>query len=80
MPVSKSKRRKYTPPPKPKPLPAAPWVPVMFFVLLGLGFASIMARYFLGATNVLEFLNNDWFLWGGLGSIALSFGVATQWR
>lgn len=80
MPKSKSKRSRYIPPPKPKPKPAPTWVPVLFFVFLGIGFISIMSRYLVGATGVLDFVDTDWFLWGGLALIAGAFGVATQWR
>lgn len=78
MPRSKSKRNRYIPPPKPKPKPSAPWVAWVFFVFLGIGFVSIMSRYLL--SGVAPQLDNDWFLWGGLLSIAAAFGVATQWR
>ena len=78
MPVSKSKRRRYQPPPKKKPEPSPPWVPVMFFTLLGAGFAVILGRYVLGSS--LSFLNKDYLIWVGLGMIAAAFTVATQWR
>ncbi|HVE75165.1 MAG TPA: cell division protein CrgA [Actinomycetota bacterium] len=78
MPKSKSKRNKYVPPPKPKPKPAPRWVPVLFFVLAGLGFISIMSRYFLATPYPI--FDNNWWQWGGLLAIAAAFGVATQWR
>lgn len=78
MPVSKSKRRSYQPPKKKKPAPSPRWVPVMFFSLLGLGFAVILARYVLGSSVGL--LNKDYLIWVGLGMIAAAFTVATQWR
>jgi hypothetical protein len=80
MPKSKSKRNKYVPPPKPKPKPSPRWVPVVFFTFLGVGFVSILSRYILGGSQILRFMDNDWFLWGGLALIAGAFGVATQWR
>jgi len=80
MPRSKSKRNRYVPPPKPKPKPSPPWVPVLFFSFLAIGFVSILARYILGGSGIVTLLDTDWFLWGGLGLIAAAFGVATQWR
>jgi hypothetical protein len=78
VPQSRSKRRRYQPPPKPKPPPSAPWVPVLFFVLLGLGFVVILARYIFSAT--LPFLDQPWILFVGLALIAAAFVVATRWR
>lgn len=78
MPRSKSKRRRYQPPPKPRPEPSPRWVPVLFFLFLGAGFASMLSRYIL--SSVFSFLDNDLFIWGGLLLVAEAFGVATQWR
>ena len=78
MPVSKSKRRRYQPPPKPKPAPSPPWVGILFFGFLALGFAVILARYVL-STSVGVF-DKDYWIWIGLGLIAAAFTVATQWR
>lgn len=77
MPKSKSKRRRYQPPPPPNPKPSPKWVPVLFFVFLGVGFFAIIFRYVL---SQVPFFDNDLFLWGGLILIAGAFGVATQWR
>ncbi|MBW3588104.1 MAG: cell division protein CrgA [Actinobacteria bacterium] len=78
MPKSKSKRRKYQPPPKAKPPPSPAWVPVLFFIFLGVGFLIIIARYAL--PGVFSFFDKDYFLWIGLLLIAGAFGVSTQWR
>lgn len=78
MPKSKSKRNKYIPPPKPKPKPSGPWVPVLFFGFLILGFVLIMSRYILSTT--VQALDNDAYLWGGLGLLAAALATATQWR
>ena len=51
---------------------------MLFFVLLGLGFAAILCRYILAGT--VDLFDNDWFMWGGLLSIFGGFAVATQWR
>jgi hypothetical protein len=77
MPVSKSKRKRYQPPPKKKPEPSPRWVPVVFFILLGAGFLTIVARY---VGSGVTFLNKDYLIWVGLGLIAAAFTVATQWR
>src|ERR1700730_3123337 len=78
MPVSKSKRRRYQPPPKPKHPPSAAWVPVLFFALLGLGVVVILARYILSGS--VGFFDKDYMIWIGLLLIAVAFGVATQWH
>ena len=78
MPVSKSKRRRYQPPPKRKPAPSPAWVPVAFFTFLGVGFAIILLRYIL--SNSVSFFDKDYLIWIGLGLIAAAFTVATQWR
>jgi hypothetical protein len=57
MPVSKSKRNRYQPPPKPNPPPSPKWVPILMLGLLpggsplwGLlsGFALIAGGFFTG--------------------------------
>lgn len=78
MPKSKSKRNQYVPPPKPKPKPSPKWLPYAFFTLIAVGFAMIMSRYIFSLT--FPVLDNNWFLFGGLGLIAVAFGLATQWR
>lgn len=78
MPKSKSKRNRYVPPPKPKPKPSPRWIPVIFFAFLAAGFLLIMSRYILSTT--FAFLDNDVYLWGGLGLLAAALATATQWR
>lgn len=78
LPKSKSKRNRYIPPPKPKPKPSPRWVPVVFFAFLAIGFILIMSRYML--SSVFTFLDNDAYLWGGLGLLAAALATATQWR
>lgn len=76
MPKSRSKRKRRQPPPKPKPKKSPPWVPALFFVLLGSGAFIIIGNYmelFPGATA-------NWRLWYGLGSISGAFLVATRWH
>ncbi|HEU4480862.1 MAG TPA: cell division protein CrgA [Actinomycetota bacterium] len=73
MPKSRSKRVQRQPPPKPKPKTSPWWVGALFFGLLGLGVIVIIAHYLAGGTSPYQ-------LWVGLGLIALSFVVATQWH
>ncbi len=79
MPKSKSKRRRYQPPPKPKPKPSPPWVGVLFFLLVGVGFVAILARFFLSGVWPSVF-DSQWPLVGGLVLIAAGFAVSTRWR
>ena len=76
MPKSRSKRVQRQPPPKPKPKSSPPWVGALFFTLMGLGVIVIILHYLAllpGGTLPYQ-------LWVGLGLIALSFMVATQWH
>lgn len=73
MPKSKSKRVRRQPPPKPKPKQSPPWVGALFVTLLLAGIITIVAHYLGGATRAYQ-------LWVGLGLIAGSFMVATQWH
>ncbi len=73
MPKSRSKRVARQPPPKPKPKSSPPWVGALFFTLLLAGIITIIAHYLGGATQPMQ-------LWIGLGLVAGSFVVATQWH
>jgi TM2 domain-containing membrane protein YozV len=73
MPKSRSKRQRRQPPPKPKPKQSPPWVGALFFVLMGAGIASILYNYISGGGQA-------WLLWAGIGLIAMSFVVSTQWH
>jgi hypothetical protein len=76
MPVSKSKRSRYTPPPKPKPKPSPKWVPILMLGLLLAGVAILVLYY-------LALLPGDSPLWGllsGFGFIASGFFVGVFWR
>lgn len=77
MPKSKSKRTTKQPPPKPgKPKRSAPWVGALMFTFMAAGMIIIICNYLGlfpdGTTNFR--------LWLGLGCIAGSFVVATQWH
>jgi Cell division protein CrgA len=76
VPKSRSKRRKRQPPPKPKPKRSPAFVGPLFFTLLLSGIVIIIGNYvglFGGETS-------NWRLWYGLGLVAVSFGVSTQWH
>lgn len=73
MPKSKSKRVTRQPPAKPKAKQSPWWVGALFFGLMALGVAVIIAYYLRGASP-------SYGLWVGLGLISVSFVVATQWH
>ena len=76
MPKSRSKRRPQQPPPRAKPKHSAEWVGAVFFTLLAAGVITIVANYL----GVFEGGTSNWRLWAGLGLVAGSFVVATQWH
>jgi hypothetical protein len=76
MPKSRSKRVRRQPPPKPKPKQSPPWVGALFFTLIAAGVMVIVAHYL----GVLPGGTQPYQLWVGLGLIAGSFVVATQWH
>jgi hypothetical protein len=76
MPKSRSKRRRRQPPPKAKPRRSPALVGFFFFTVLLSGVTIIIGNYvglFGGGTS-------NWRLWYGLGLVAASFMVATQWH
>lgn len=76
MPVSKSKRRRFTPPPKAKPKPSPRWVPVLMLALLVLGVVDLVL-YYLGA---LPGGSPLWGLLSGFGLISAGFFTGIFWR
>lgn len=76
MPVSKSKRVRYTPPPKPKPKPSPVWVPWLMLGLLGVGVLDLVL-YYLG---LLPGGSPLWGLLSGFGFIAGGFFTGVFWR
>jgi hypothetical protein len=76
MPKSRSKRVTRQPPPKAKPKSSPPWVGALFFTLIAAG-AIIIITHYLG---VLPNGTQPEQLWLGLGLIASSFAIATQWH
>ena len=79
MPRSKSKRRRYQPPPKKKHKPSPPWFGALILSFFGLGVAIIILNY-LGLVPFTTLDPSNWFLFGGLGGIALGFVLSTQWH
>lgn len=79
MPKSKSKRRRYQPPPKKNPKPSPRWLGITILAILLAGVGVIVVNY-LGVEQILPGAPRNLYLWTGLGAIALGFGLATQWR
>jgi hypothetical protein len=76
VPVSKSKRSRYTPPPPKKAPPSPLWVPVSLCVLMLTGLVVVLANYlqaFPGNTQ-------NRYLIVGLVLITGGFGLATIYR
>jgi hypothetical protein len=78
MPKSRSKRRRYTPPPRPKPKRSAPWVGPTIVVSLVVGIVYILLFYMQILPPVLDNLNNFNL---AIGFVPLIFGLilATRW-
>lgn len=77
MPKSKSKRRRYQPPPKKNPKPSPRWLGPVVLGILFAGVGVIVLNY-LGV--LLPGSPRNLYLWIGLGGIAVGFGAATQLR
>jgi len=76
MPVSKSKRSRYTPPP-PKNAPPSPlWVPVVMGTLMLTGLAIVLLNYL----NAMPGEAENRYLVLGLALITGGFGLATTYR
>jgi hypothetical protein len=76
VPVSKSKRSRYTPPP-PKNTPPSPlWVPVVMFALLVTGTLVIVVNYL----GILPGEQQNRYLLQGLAQITAGFVMATFYR
>jgi hypothetical protein len=74
MPVSKSKRNRYIPPPRKKPKPSPSWIPRLMVVLLGLGVVDLIT-YYLGIGG-----SPLWMLLVGFALIAAGFFTGIFWR
>jgi hypothetical protein len=78
MPKSRSKRRRYVPPPRPKPKPSAPWVGPTIVISLVVGLVYILLFYMQVLPPMLDRLNN---INLAIGFAPLIFGLllATRW-
>ena len=88
MPKSRSKRRRYQPPPTKKPKPSPRWfgltiLGIMFagVIVIVLNYLGIMPGFTAPVFHwVVGSDTNNFYLLGGLGLIAVGFLLATQWR
>jgi hypothetical protein len=78
MPKSRSKRRRYVPPPRPKPKPSAPWVGPTIVISLVVGLVYILLFYMQVLPPMLDRMNN---INLAIGFAPLIFGLllATRW-
>lgn len=76
VPVSKSKRSRYTPPPPKKKAGSPPWVPTLMFSLFAVGIIVVVTNYM----GMLPGAPLNSYLLLGLGEITLGFIVATMYR
>jgi len=76
VPVSKSKRSRYTPPPPKKQAGSPPWVPTLMFSLFAVGIIVVVANYM----GLLPGAQQNSYLLLGLGEITLGFIVAPMYR
>lgn len=79
MPRSKSKRRRYTPPPRKKPKPSPKWFGALILGLMFTGVIIIVLNYVQIIPGTHHQATN-FYLFLGLGLIAAGFLSATQWR
>ena len=76
MPVSKSKRSRYTPPPPKKAPPSPLWVPAVMAALMLTGLAVVLLNYLNGMPGEAE----NRYLLLGLALISGGFVLATRYR
>jgi hypothetical protein len=78
MPKSRSKRRRYIPPPRPKPKPSPPWVGPTIVISLVVGLVYILLFYMQVLPPMLDHMNN---INLAIGFAPLIFGLllATRW-
>ena len=79
MPRSKSKRRRYQPPPRKKPKPSPKWFGALILGVMFAGVLAIVLNY-LGLMPGSHHNASNFWLFMGLGGIAVGFILATQWR
>ncbi|MSO38182.1 MAG: hypothetical protein EXQ69_08020 [Acidimicrobiia bacterium] len=76
VPVSKSKRSRYTPPPEKKRPQSHPWIPTLMFALFACGTVVVISNYL----GLLPGTQQNSYLLLGLGEITAGFMVATMYR
>ena len=79
MPRSKSKRRRYQPPPKKKHRPSPRWFGWSILIIMGAGVLIIILNY-VGKMPGTGWTTQNWPLFTGLGLIGLGFVLATAWH
>lgn len=79
MPKSKGRRRHYQAPPKKKHKPSPKWFGATILAFFGVGVLLIVLNY-LSLVPFTTLDPSNWFLFGGLGGIAIGFILATQWH
>jgi Cell division protein CrgA len=78
MPKSK-KRNRYQAPPKKKHKPSPKWFGATILFFFGAGVLLIVLNY-LSLVPFTDLDPSNWFLFGGLGAIAIGFMLSTQWH
>jgi len=79
MPRSKSKRRRYQPPPRKKRKPSPRWFGWTILGVMGAGVIIIVLNY-VGKMPGTGWSTQNWPLFTGLGMIGLGFVMATAWH
>jgi hypothetical protein len=79
MPKSKSKRKRYRPPPRKKAKPSPRWFGPSILAIMFAGVIMIVLNY-LGLMPGTHGAATNLWLFTGLGVIAVGFMAATQWR
>jgi hypothetical protein len=79
MPKSKAKRNRYQPPPRKKPKPSPKWFGGLILGTMALGVLAIVLNY-LGLMPGTHGTATNFWLFMGLGFIAVGFMMSTQWR
>jgi len=79
VPKSRSKRRRYTPPPRKKHKPSPTWFGGLILGIMGLGIAIIVLNY-MGLLPGTGGTAKQGLLFVGLGAIAIGFMLATRWH
>ena len=84
MPKSRQRQKRSSrpyapPPPRKRPRRSPKWYGYVVLGLIGAGVAMIVLNYMGKMPGANGSAQQHW-LWIGLGTIAVGFGAATQWR